>query len=248
MRRSQAEQDYEEVHLFRSGCAVIYTASEGCQNMSTKILRKVQLRRAEELDVLNVMRPIYATRSGERWLYGGDDPREEEAHPLRQYLADIMQDILLLLNSDVSYYTITDRIIEHVRSRAEEGADPEALALDFVSNVSSLEDVREALFPSMKAQFLGILDASQPRQPYSNIGFLQLSVVVEGQADVYIRSDELEKQSLEPGSPLYWPTYQPRPPLRSIGFILSIVQRGTDDLPWRLRIYVTPGSCCPSRG
>ena len=210
--------------------------------MSTKLLRKVQLRRAEELDVLNIMRPLYATRSGDRWVYGGDDPREDEAHPIRAHLGEIMQDILVLLNSDVSYYTITDRIIEHVRSRAKEGDNSEALALNFVETVSSLEDIREALFPSMKAQFLGILDASQPQQPYANIGFLQLAVVVEGEADMYVRSEELGEHSLEPGSPMYWPTQQPRTPLRHIGFILGIVQRGTDNLPWRLRVYVTPDS------
>lgn len=188
---------------------------------------KVQFSKRQALQNLILMRPVYITRDG---VYSGDRPEIPEAHPIRSILLPLLgQCYAMLTQKDANIFSISDRIRESFA-----GSQHEHQVSDFLSGISSCEELSEQLFPEPSQTFVGISLPSQAnQQPLIKVGMIQLNTQVSGVCDLCLFYNEWEDFTL--GGALYWPPNGKT----KIGIVLDIINTPTELTMGRIRIYLS---------
>lgn len=208
--------------------------------MTCTHLLKMQLASPSDTEVLRIMRPVYCDdqHTGHA-IYRGDTPGIQIPDPTISLLraTHTEAEIRDMIQNEQSFYEIADRLRQIASTNGTQSDISSVNAL--IESIDSSQEIGTRLFPKEKGRFRGISMPSQPSQPFMKIGLVQLNTAVSGVADLYIWKHELPS-SLMPGTEILWPPREPN--AKRIGFLMQVVQSGSENLPYRLRICVDPQS------
>ena len=232
------ERPLKTLPFYRTVTPVIYRL-QGCHTaMTCTHLLKIQLSSPEDAEVLRIMRPVYCDdQPNGNALYRGDVPTIPLPDPAISLLKSTSSEaqIRSMIQGDASFYEIADRLQQLATQKGD--AQMITAVSTLIGSIESTQELGDRLFPKVKGRFCGISMPSQPSQPFIKIGLVQLNTAVCGVADMYAWRHELPA-SLLPGTEVVWPPNETSG--QRIGFLMQIVQSGSESLPYRLRLCIAP--------
>ena len=199
---------------------------------------KLQFPNVDSLNNFSLMRPVFTDNGGK--LYYGHTLRNEPADEIVETFA-LKKALYTRVYSELheeapNFYTITDEIKDSFK---DDDDGTRGRIEDFLAQISTTEQLRSALFPRPFGRFAGVSLPSQPtRQPFRNIGLVDLRVQYRGVCDVAVYLSEWEQPVA--GDPFCWPPLRTDPASSRVrGMVMDIVQEPSGIYPGRLRVLLT---------